>query len=130
MKRGLRTRLVARVLLMLLLPPLPAWAHDENHDHDEWYQSLNQPDNPTMSCCGLADAYWEDEYYVKDGKTYAVITDNRDDGPLRRPHVPSGTVIEVPNYKLKWDRSNPTGHTIIFLTRERYVYCFVQSTGI
>lgn len=119
-----------RALIILLATTSIAWAHDEDHLHDEWYQSLMQPDNPRMSCCGLSDAYWADRVFVKDGKTYAVVTDDREDLPLRRPHVPVGTVIEVPDAKLKWDRSNPTGHAIIFLTRERYVYCFVQGTGI
>ena len=27
----------------------------------EWYQALMQPDVPTASCCGEADAYWADE---------------------------------------------------------------------
>jgi hypothetical protein len=27
----------------------------------EWYQALTQPDVPTASCCGEADAYWADE---------------------------------------------------------------------
>ena len=26
----------------------------------EWYQALMQPDNPAVSCCGEADAYWAD----------------------------------------------------------------------
>jgi hypothetical protein len=26
----------------------------------EWYQALMQPDIPTASCCGEADAYWAD----------------------------------------------------------------------
>ena len=109
-----------------------AYAHDEDHAHDEWYRSLMQPDNPKMSCCGPADAYWADKYFVKDGKTYAVITDDRDDKPLRRPHIPVGTVIEIPDNKLKWDRSNPTGHAIVFVSPHpyNYVYCYVQGTGI
>ncbi len=100
----------------------------------EWYRSLMQPDVPNASCCGEADAYWADEIHVRDGKTYAVITDPRDDGPLGRPHVPVGTEILVPDHKLKWDRGNPTGHAIIFLAHgwdvQNYiVYCFVQNGG-
>ena len=45
----------------------------------EWYQALMQPDVPNASCCGEADAYWADEVHVRDGKTYAVITDDRPD---------------------------------------------------
>ncbi|MGJ5149891.1 hypothetical protein [Bradyrhizobium sp. HKCCYLR1023] len=95
----------------------------------DWYQSLMQPDVPTASCCGAADAYFADEVHVREGKTFVVITDDRDDAPLRRPHVPKGTVIEVPDNKLKWDRGNPTGHGVIFLSRNLYVFCYVQPGG-
>lgn len=96
----------------------------------EWFQSLMQPDVPSASCCGEADAYWADEVHVRDGKTFVAITDDRDDAPLGRPHVDVGTVIEIPNHKLKWDRANPTGHGIVFLSRQGFVFCFVQGTGI
>lgn len=105
----------------------------------QWFRSLMQPDNPHLSCCGEADGYWCDDYYARDGKAYCKITDNRDDEPLRRPHVPVGTEIEIPNHKLKWDRSNPTGHAVVFLAarggpmvieQSRTVLCFVQNGGV
>ena len=95
-----------------------------------WFKSLMQPDNPHMSCCGEADAYWADGVEVKDGQIIAIITDNRPDEPLGRAHVPVGTRIVVPPHKLKWDRGNPTGHTVIFLSRDRSVYCYVQNGGV
>jgi hypothetical protein len=95
----------------------------------EWYQSLMRPDAPTSSCCGEADAYWADEFHVRDGKTYATITDDRPDAPRGRPHVENGSVFEVPPEKLKWDRSNPTGHGVLFLSRQGYVFCYVQPGG-
>ena len=111
-----------------------ATAHDLGHWEAsairEWYQALMQPDNPGSSCCGEADAYWADEIHVRDGKTYVVVTDDRPDGPRGRPHVEVGTEIEVPNHKLKWDKSNPTGHGILFLSRSLYVYCYVQPGGV
>jgi hypothetical protein len=96
----------------------------------QWYQDLKQPDIPTASCCGEADAYWADDVHVRDGRTYATITDGRPDGPLGRPHVPNGTEIEIPNNKLKWDRGNPTGHGVLFLSRGGFVYCYVQPGGV
>ena len=96
----------------------------------QWYSQLKQPDNLAISCCGEADAYWADGIEVKDGQTIATITDDRDDGPLGRHHVPIGTRIVVPAHKLKWDRGNPTGHTVIFLSIKNDVYCYVQGTGI
>jgi hypothetical protein len=95
-----------------------------------WFKSLMQPDNPNMSCCGEADAYWADKVEVKDGKVFAIITDTRDDVPLGRAHVPPGTRIEVPPHKMKWDRGNPTGHVVIFLGPSLDVYCFVMNGGV
>jgi hypothetical protein len=96
----------------------------------EWYRSLMQPDNPIVPCCGEADAYFADEIHVRDGKTYVTITDDRDDGPLGRHHVPVGTEILVPDYKLKWDAGNPVGHSVIFLNVNNEAYCYVQGSGI
>lgn len=110
-----------------------ARAHDHtNPAQDEWYQSLMQPDNPTMSCCGEADAYWADDLHVRDGKTFVTITDDRDDVPLKRPHIDIGTEIEVPANKVKWDRGNPTGHGVLFVSPAPYnfVYCYVQPGGV
>lgn len=124
------------LLLLALTSGGPALARDlgqwEASDPAirEWYQSLMRPDVPNVSCCGEADAYWADEIRVRNGKTYAVITDERPDGPLRRPHIPVGTEVEVPPEKLKWDRSNPTGHNVLFVSSGLYAWCFVQGTGI
>lgn len=96
----------------------------------EWYHSLMMPDIPTSPCCGEADAYWADEVHVRDGKTYATVTDDRDDGPLHRPHIAIGTEIEIPDHKLKWDAGNPTGHNILFMSAMGFVYCFVQTGGV
>lgn len=106
-------------------------AHDHDHPElDGWYKSLMQPDNPSIPCCGKADAYWCDQINVQGDKTFCTITDDRPDEPLGRPHIPVGTKIEIPNQKLKWDRGNPTGHAIVFVSRSLYVHCFVQGTGI
>ncbi len=111
---------------------MPARAHDPDHPElNEWYRTLMQPDAPAVSCCGESDAYWADEVHVtKDGRTIAVITDDREDAPLHRRHVDVGTQIEVPPNKLKWDRGNPTGHGIIFLSSANYVWCYVQPGGV
>jgi hypothetical protein len=57
-----------------------------------WYQDLKQPDNPAVSCCGEADAYWADAFEAtSDGQYIAIITDPRDDEPLGRRHRDIGT---------------------------------------
>jgi len=96
----------------------------------EWYQALMQPDNPSVSCCGEADAYWADSFEVDGDKYVAIITDPRPDEPLRRRHVAIGTRFVVPNHKLKYDQSNPTGHGIIFLSPGDHVYCYVAPGGV
>lgn len=131
-----------RTLFALLCLGSVAWAHDDGQWEQtdpqvrKWFQELKQPDNPTMSCCGFADAYYADKVYTdKYGKNIAVITDTRPDAPLGRPHVALGTEIVIPNHKYKWDKGNPTGHNVIFLTLpnndgERQVYCFVDNGGV
>ncbi len=114
---------------------MPAAAHDSGQWEAtdpairKWFQELMQPDIPTASCCGEADAYFADQIHFRDGKTYATITDDRPDAPRNRPHIDVGTEIEIPNHKLKWDRGNPTGHGIVFLSRAGYVFCYVQPGG-
>jgi hypothetical protein len=70
-----------------------------------------------MSCCAEADAYWADSFEVDGDRYVAIITDERPDGPLGRPHRESGEKIVVPNHKIKWDDGNPTGHGIIYTAR-------------
>lgn len=47
-----------------------------------WFEGLRQPDNPNVSCCGTADAYWTDKIEVEGDKVFAIITDTRPDEPL------------------------------------------------
>lgn len=133
MAQAWRIILYALVIFVVLVVTLAvrAFAHDHKHPElDQWYATLMQPDNPKVSCCGKSDAYWCDTINVKDGKTFCTITDDRADEPLGRPHVPMGTQIEIPNHKLKWDKGNPTGHAIVFLSVTGHVFCFVQAGGV
>jgi len=47
-----------------------------------------------------------------------------------QPHINVGSEIEIPNNKIRWDRGNPTGHGIVFLSRAGYVFCYVQPGGV
>lgn len=115
--------IVAILLLLLAIALIAPYAHA--HDSGQWpdtntsrwFKSLMQPDNPRVSCCGESDAYWADKVENgTNGELIAVITDDRDDVPLGRHHVPVGTRIPVPHNKIKWDQGNPTGHIVIFGT--------------
>lgn len=125
---------LAAVLLMIALMfsvharDLGQWEAQDS-DMRAWYQGLMQPDVPAMSCCGEADAYWCDDYYSRGDKAFCKVTDDRPDEPRGRPHIDIGTEFEVPPNKLKWDRSNPTGHGVVFLSRAGFVFCYVQPGG-
>jgi hypothetical protein len=126
---------VAAMFITLLMGIVKGLAHDEDHNNDAWYSSLKQPDNPSISCCGLADAYWCDDYYARDGKAYCRVTDDRDDAKLGRPHIDIGTEFEIPPYKLKFEQDgkptgNPTGHAVIFVNMQGHVWCYVQAGGV
>ena len=118
-----------------------------------WFRSLVQPDTVGRtgfgtggtSCCGESDGYYADEVRYRDGKMFAVITDERDDGPLNRPHEDIGREYEVPISKIVGPeqqlRGNPTGHVIIFLGGPSYsqagdrmnprpVLCYVMNGGV
>ncbi len=108
------------------------WA-DTDYEVKNWFRHLMMPDNPGMSCCGEADAYWADSFEVsKDGEYVAIITDPRPDEPLKRPHKDIGTRVVVPNPKLvdATKQQNPTGHGIIFLSNNNIVYCYVAPGGV
>ncbi|SDT34946.1 hypothetical protein [Bradyrhizobium canariense] len=110
---------------------LGQWDDPANAELKKWYQDLKQPDNPVASCCGEADAYWADSFETTpDGDYVAIITDPRDDAPLRRIHRAIGTRIVVPKNKIKWDEGNPTGHGLIFLNHGDYVFCYLPPLGI
>lgn len=131
MERLLRNALIAAVVFVAGMFLVVAFALAHDHDHpglDKWYGSLMQPDNPTASCCGKADAYWCDDYFARDGKAFCRITDDR--VVPGRPPIAVGTEFEIPPYKLKFDRGNPTGHAVIFVNTQGHVWCFVQGGGV
>ena len=108
---------------------MPATARDNGQWEDspaavrQWFQSLMQPDNPYLSCCGEADAFEADTFEVAGDHYIAVITDGKG-------VIPEGTRIPVPNAKMKWDAGNPTGHGIIFTGAQGQVYCYVTPSGV
>jgi hypothetical protein len=113
---------------LLLARDLGQWASIDP-SVSQWFKSLMQPDNPTMSCCGEADAYYADVFETDGDRYVAIITDTRDDASLGRHHVELGTRIIVPNAKLKVDSGNPTGHGVIFLSSSDTVFCYVPPGG-
>jgi hypothetical protein len=126
--------IVVAVLIVSLFSIRVSIAHDMDHpEEDKWYEALKQPDNPTVSCCGVADAYWCDSLHTRNGKNYCTLSDDRVI-PNRTPH-PVGMEIEIPDRKMMDGRKangNPTGHSVVFLTSGAVpsVYCFIMDSGI
>jgi hypothetical protein len=102
--------------------PSPSWSESPVNIR-QWFQSLMQPDNPLVSCCGEADAFEADTFEVAGDHYVAVITDGKG-------VIPTGTRIAVPNNKMKFDSGNPTGHGVIFIGSAGQVYCFVAPGGV
>lgn len=131
----MRHLIAMAVLCLFALAPASArdygqWSNQSDIVRD-WYATLMQPDNPTVSCCGEADGYWADQVETApDGSLIAVVTDDRPDEPLHRHHVDIGTRIPVPQAKIKFDRGNPTGHIIIFLSYSNQPFCYVQNGAV
>ena len=127
MYRDCAAGLVALISGLSLL--VPALARDNGQwaakraDVRAWFESLRQPNNPTASCCGEADAFEADAFEVEGDHYVAIITNGRGD-------FPTGSRISVPNYKMKWDSGNPTGHGIIFIGSDANVVCYVAPGGV
>lgn len=101
----------------------------------QFFNSLRQPDNPSQSCCGEADAYFADAFEVDSNGDYiAIITDDREDlvpddnlnrqddddgispsGPHYRQHREIGAHVHVPASKVGCTRPNITGHGLLFM---------------
>jgi hypothetical protein len=125
------------ILFFILKTVERAHAHDpDHHEDDAWYQSIKIPDLG-VSCCGVGDAYFCNHMRVVDGtRTVCTITDTRDDASRGRPHVPVGTMVEIPNEKLVRDeeakKGNPTGQGVIWMKPSMYaptgynVYCYMM----
>jgi hypothetical protein len=107
---------------------------DRSSETSKWYRALMQPDNPSGSCCGEADAC--DDLHIKPNyngqpHAYSTITDDRPDEPRRRKHIDIGTEIEIPDHKLlKLGQGNPTGHGVVFLSTGGFVYCYAMEGGV
>ena len=75
----MKTLLLAAVLLATPIRDFGQWGETDPSTR-QWFQALMQPDNPYVSCCGEADAYYSDSYELgPNGEYIAIITDERPD---------------------------------------------------
>jgi hypothetical protein len=111
----------------LALSGTSARGHDSDAPFADWMKTLKQPDLPLSSCCGPGDQYFVREYWPsqRDGVAFEAIVLGRDG----LPDFP----IDVPQQKVIWDRVNPTGRGVVFISEsawDRIVLCFVPGAGL
>ena len=137
---------IAITSLLSLVLLNPSYSHDQDHSEwDYWFNALKMPDNPMVSCCGKADAYWADSFEIVDKRFYAIVTDTRSDNccygngimgnAITRRHIPVGTRIYIPDRKLvdATKQGNPTGHGWVFVgpgDDNSNLYCYVMPGGV
>jgi len=95
--------------------------HSADDPFAEWMGSLMRPDF-AGPCCGPADQYYPDSYMENaDGSFEAMV---------------GAADVHVPAVKVIWDRVNPTGRGVLFVSRdpavsrEGFVFCFVPASGV
>lgn len=121
-----------RLLLLALIAPTialarpgPQWA-DEPEYIRQWFQSVMQPDNPTQSCCGEADAF--DVEMEGDGPNGSINV--RILSSLAAYADMIGTIVSVPREKLQTKYGNPTDRYILFMGSQHRVYCLIPKSGV
>jgi hypothetical protein len=111
-------------LLILFIPIRNSGQWDDTPPQiRSWYQSLMQPDNPYMSCCGQSDAF-EARVIGEDRVTRDIIV-VIDDG---KGVIPDGIQVRAPRTKIQVNYGNPTGKLIIFIGGGLTVYCLIPQT--
>jgi hypothetical protein len=122
------------IIIAFMLVASPAAARDfgqwENQASEvrNWFQRLMQPDAPFMSCCGEADAYWADSFEADGDRYVAIITDERPDGPLGRPHRELGEKNRRPQPQDQMGRRKPD-RTRDHLHRDRRTGLLLRAAG-
>jgi hypothetical protein len=111
---------------------LGQWQH-QAPDIADYFKTLMQPDRPYSSCCGSGDAYYADNTEQGPNRElFAIITDTRPDGPLKRAHIEPGTRVYIPPTKIrKVPIFNPLEHTLVFIghsATDTFVYCYEPVT--
>lgn len=106
----------------------------------KWISEVKRPDKRSDSCCGEGDAFIADRYVLRDGKYFAIITedyppldvDDGEGGTTKLPGVPLGTEIEIPPEKFNnvpEDGGNPSGHGVVFMRTNGEVLCYLGLSG-
>lgn len=108
-----------------------------------WISGVKRPDNPpdmpNRTCCGEADAFLADAFVERDGKYYAVVTeeypdlvgDDGEGGSYTIKGVKKGTEVLIPPEKLNRameNGGNPSGHGIVFMRGGSEVLCYFGPT--
>lgn len=99
----------------------------------DWIENVRQPDVRDISCCADADAFLADDFEVKNGTLYAILSADYpgrpgyEDVPFRK-----GQRIAIPPNKInraREDGGNPSGHGVVFmLPGSGIVLCYFGPT--
>jgi hypothetical protein len=111
------------VMFAVTLLGASAWGHGTDTPYADWMRSLMRPDYPMSFCCGPADQYYVREYRPsqENGVAFTAMVLSNDGRP--------DFSVEIRREKVIWDRVNPTGRGVIFLSG-REVLCFVPGMGM
>jgi hypothetical protein len=93
---------IAAISVILLASTGVASAHSPKENFAEWLMVQKRPDVPSMSCCGLGDQFYVDSYQINQDRSAEVVW--------------HGEMIHVPAKRIAWDRVNPTGRGVIWMT--------------
>ena len=105
-------------LLLALTLPVPALA-----DNGEWFRSLHRQDG--RNCCAEYDAVWAEWVGTENGMYVVEITGG---GPRDHEWAPIGRRYLVGQEFIVWNRGNPLGRPIMFLSPSTLEpLCFVPA---
>ncbi len=98
----------------------------------DWFENLNRFEHSIgmmVSCCEEYDAVYADQWRVDElGQLFATVTGA---GPRNHWWAPIGREYYISDYKIVWNRGNPTGHSILFVSPlTLQSLCFVFAEGV
>lgn len=118
--------ILVAALIVLLLSTARSRGQEHFHHaqdapiHEQFYSTWFMPDQPTKSCCNLADCYPVERVEWRNGELYAM---RREDGRM----------IHVPQQKIEHNRDNPDGRSHMCAPPPNrsgdQVYCFTLGGG-
>jgi len=113
-------------VLLLIWAAAVAWSQDGGPHLRDWWRSVIRMDG--VNCCAEYDAVWADWIGTHEGKYVVQVTGG---GPWEHAWAPIGRVYVLDQSFVVWNRGNPLGRPIIFLSPSTLEpICFVPAGGV